>query len=583
MLMMKLVRFTLVSLAACALSACAESPWPLVVVRQQEEIDDHPEKLKAILEAHRRHPGSCDEMWMADRDFFRTRAQLKHHLDAINACRADFERAGVKIAFQKGYTIGHGMGSEGIAETCGELGGTNVWQRGRDGKELVGLLCPRSPELAAWEREYAETVGRAIRPASYWLDDDVRLGYYKPHGCFCDRCLKAFNARFSHDLTREELASRIFGDAAREPLRAEWIAFNAESLSLCARAAREGLEKAGVDCHLGYEAIGAGYTYTGWDFAPILKEMSGPKGRKVGIRPGDSFWTEESPREMVFKSLNVAREAERCRRMGFVGAICYEEENFQRIVLNKSPGTMVVESALALASGCDSVSLYFNDERFPEPAEEYERFAKTVAEARPYFAALAEASRRTHLAGLSRFVGSAAAETPGFDIRDPAIRVWAVSGIPISVMEAGYPLWYVNEKSRREMTAEDERKAAGHVVELPNRKLGYPTQAERLQLLDAIDRVTEGRFPVRVDACRPLRILPRITSDGKLDSVTFLNCSVGRTDDLKVKVRNPAGTKPVWRRLYEQPVELKSVAESGESVLVVPSLPGWEIGTVFFR
>ena len=84
---MKLVRFMFLSFAACALSACAESPWPLVVVRQQEEIDDHPEKLKAILEAHRRHPGSCDEMWMADRDFFRTRAQMKHHLDAINACR----------------------------------------------------------------------------------------------------------------------------------------------------------------------------------------------------------------------------------------------------------------------------------------------------------------------------------------------------------------------------------------------------------------------------------------------------------------------------------------------------------------
>ena len=582
--MTKFARCLFAAVAACALSACAESPWPLVVVRQQEEIDDHPEKLKAILEAHRRHPGSCDEMWMADRDFFRTRAQLKHHLDAINACRADFERAGVKIAFQQGYDIGHWQAGDEKIIRSEFPEGADIFQRDRNGDEIVGILCPRSPDVLAWETEYAETVGRALDPASYWIDDDLRMGTFgKRDACFCDRCLAAFNAETKQNLTRAEIVRRLFdGDCARDPIRRQWMDFNAGSLAAFAAAARKGMDRVGPAHRMGYESVNAGLTYMGWDYAPILKTLAGSVGT-AGIRPGAGFYTEESPREMVFKSMDVAREAERCRRMGFVGSICYEEENFQRIVLNKSPGTMVVEAALGLASGCDSVSLYFNDERFPEPAEEYERFAKTVAEARPYFAALAEASRRTHLAGLSRFVGSAAAETPGFDIRDPAIRVWAVSGIPISVMEAGYPLWYVNEKSRREMTAEDERKAAGHVVELPNRKLGYPTQAERLQLLDAIDRVTEGRFPVRVDACRPLRILPRITSDGKLDSVTFLNCSVGRTDALKVRVRNPAGTKPVWRRLYEQPVELKSVAESGESVLVVPSLPGWEIGTVFFR
>ena len=93
---------------------------------------------------------------------------------------------------------------------------------------------------------------------------------------------------------------------------------------------------------------------------------------------------------MIRKSLSVAREAERCRDCGgLVGTVCYEEDNYPWRVLHKSPGAIMTEGALALASGCDSLSLYWYSHAAPEPIEEYDRFLRTLSKARPYFERLA--------------------------------------------------------------------------------------------------------------------------------------------------------------------------------------------------
>ena len=578
----KNMKKTILLVAAAAAFGTGAAP-SLIVVRQEEHLELNREKFKAILDIHRRYPGSCDEFWMSDRDFFRTFADLTNHLEATEACRADFERAGVKIAFQQGFNLGHWYNGDIETFRAAYPKGAEIFSYDRDGKECEGFLCPRSPEVLDRERKYVELVVKTLRPASYWIDDDLRLSFCKSEACYCERCLRAFNAKYGLKLTREELVKRIYSNEDREPLRAKWSAFNAESLAGYMKAAREGAERAGGKVLLGQESIWPEMTYSGRDYFPQLRALANGGKHEVGIRAGAGWYQEDSPRGMVEKALSVAREAERCRTAGFVTTVCYEEENYQRIVLNKSPGAIVTEAALGLASGCDTISLYFNDERIPEPIEEYERFAKAVAAARPYYEALSAAAKRTRLAGLSRFVGSAVDERRNFDFRDRSELPWALAGIPISVMEAEYPLWYVNETSRREMTAADKEKLAkGTVVELPRMRLDRPTQAERLQLLDAIDRATKGAFPVRVDACRPLRVLPRVNAAGELDCVTLLNCSIGETDELKVRIRRPVGAKAVWMQPGKAPVALKHEVGEKEGVLTLPSIAGWQIGTVFF-
>ena len=193
--------------------------------------------------------------------------------------------------------------------------------------------------------------------------------------------------------------------------------------------------------------------------------------------------------------------------------------------------------------------------------------------------------RRTRLGGVARFVGSAAAETADFDLRDPQDFDLACAGIPVTMAESGTKVWYLTKKSRAEMTEADKATlAAGAVVRVDDIEK-YPLASRRTKLLDDLDAVTKGAFPVRIDACRPLRILPRVRPDGTLDSVTILNLSIGDTDELKVRVRNPASARAMLQDAkHAAPVLVSCVpgAAANEKVVTLANLSGWQIATLFF-
>lgn len=370
----------------------AAGNWPLITVRYDPQVNDQPEYFAKLMDIHREVPGSCDEVWLCSSsigmpDSLRTEAQQIARLREI--CR---ER-GIVAGFQQGRTLGHGVGHDGKGHAGDFPFSDDVWQIAVDGQRLVGVLCPRSPEVLAYEREYAKIFAGIGQVASFWLDDDLRLGVYKPQGCFCPRCLAAFNARSGGSWTRAELAEKLNGRNARESVRSAWIAFNEESLALYAAAAREGVEQGNPNCRLGYQAVWADTIYTGRDYRRLLAALSGPDGRRVGIRPGAGYYAEDNPRAMIAKAISVAREAERCRDLGFVGSVCYEQETYPRRILQKSPGAIVTECTLALASGCDAVSLYWYRGENPEPLDEYRRASRAVAAARPYWERLSAVVR----------------------------------------------------------------------------------------------------------------------------------------------------------------------------------------------
>ena len=114
----------------------------------------------------------------------------------------------------------------------------------------------------------------------------------------------------------------------------------------------------------------------------------------------------------------------------------------------------------------------------------------------------------------------------------------------------------------------------------------YPLARRRTKLLDDLDAATKGAFPVRIDACRPLRILPRVRPDGTLDSVTILSLSIGDTDELKVRVRNAASSKAVWqdaKMSAPKPLPCAPGAASNEQVVTLANMAGWQGGTIFFE
>ena len=616
---MKTPSFVPVILLAAQAAFAGETSWPFITIRQTGLFAGNEETLRQIVECHKRHPGACDEFWFATGSR-KPIPDVEKECEAFARCRALCEEVGILPGYQQGLTLGHGERRDILTNPrAGEQQfPADAYQVRADGT-FLGLLCPRSPLVLDYEREYAKAVLRVANPVSFWLDDDLRLGVAHAEGCFCDRCIAAFNEKTGGSWTREALVARLFSKVPREPVRAQWIEFNAESLALYAAQVRKAADELGSGCRLGYQSVSANRLYPARDYGPLLAALSGPEQNGAGIRPGDGFYDESEPRGMVAKCLGVAREAERCRHPtsqsgdlsgkaalngpqgrlnadggDLVASICYEQETYPRHLLHKSPGAIMTECALALASGCDSLSLYWFPSESPMPVAEYDRFLSTLLRARPYFERLAASARRTRLGGVARFVGSAAAETAGFDLRDTADFDLACAGVPVTVAEGAPCAFYLTDKSRAEMTEADQALLSGEglaagpsapaVVEISG--MGkFPLASRRAKLLDDLDAATGGLFPVRIDECRPLRILPRVREDGRLDSVTLLNLSIGATDEIRVRVRRPVSRTALMQdatKAAPVPVECLPGSSPEEAVVTLADIGPWQIVTLFF-
>ena len=575
--------------------AVGGADYPLIAFRLTDSPVRDPEFFKASCEVHAKYKGAFDEFWFGGGKPLGKIKFCREDLRKMSALRPWVEKAGMRLSFQQGLTTGHDyayVGKPGTQAAAGVYASEeaepfpdDAWMVRKNGEQATGrCLCPRSPAVLDYESRFVKATLEELHPVTYWLDDDLRLGVGKV-GCFCPRCLAAFNRLAGTAFTRDALVKRLFEGVELDPLRLEWIKFNEESLALYGRAARKAADEVMPECRLALQTVSAECLLNGRDYGPILRELSANGRVPAGIRPGHGCYREDRPLDFLEKALWCTREAERSRRLGnLCGTVCYEEETYPRRVMHKSPNAIVTEAALALASGCDTVSFYWADGEKPERIEDYERFVKAVARARGYFERLSASTLRTSLGGVARCLGSKAFEQDGFSLGDAADLVLARCGIPVTVAEssAKHKVWYATDRSRRAMTEADfaKAKAEGLFEFVPET---HPLVSTRQRWLDEIDRASGERFPVRIDLPHALRVLPRIDAEGKTDSVTLLNLSIGDTDEFTVKIRNPRGLKPVLASPQRPDVALECVhdASCDELQVAVPNLSGWHVCTIF--
>lgn len=448
--------------------------WPLMIVRQMDCVNWHPEAMEEILETLAEQPGSCDEVWFAigllDR-IERIREEAERIVPLAESCR----KRGIIASFQQGITLGHApFGTSQLSASEKDLYpfSSSAWFCGTDGAPMRGLLCPTSPETREYLYLYAKVVMEVVKPGSYWLDDDTRLSFCKPAGCFCPRCLELFSRKIGREIGREELVDALFGESeSRRELRRQWSGFNAESLAGYAAFLRKAADEVLPECRLGVQATVASEAYNGPDYSLRIRTLAGGNGGKAGIRPGGGFYSDDRPRDINEKACDVAWEAARCKKYGFVGQVCYEAENYPHISIKKSPGAMMTECVLMLAAGADSLALYWHSPENREPRESYEEFARYAAKYRPYFEELAGCTRETELYGVSRFLGSDCLVRPWkgnrqnvFDLCDPAMRELMECGIPVASPVSDSPVKILTEKSVAELGDGDTDTLAKHAV-----------------------------------------------------------------------------------------------------------------------
>lgn len=75
-------------------------------------------------------------------------------------------------------------------------------------------------------------------------------------------------------------------------------------------------------------------------------------------------------------------------------------------------------------------------------------------------------------------------------------------------------------------------------------------------------------------------IMPRM-KDGKLYSVSVVNCELYRNENIKIRIRNPFSDKPVYIDRDEE-YQPEFTFDGSDMIVTVKGIDGWNVGTVYF-
>ena len=431
------------------------SKWPFLILRHMPAINRTPDYAAELFKIHDQFPGVIEEIWFANTySWWRGTEYIKKNCEVLKPLAEECRKRGIRFAIQQ-ISLGHGV-DPNVLQWDGLIFSEDDWVFSVSGKREPGTLCPTSPRVLKEYYKQATILLKELKPSSIWPDDDMRLDG-KPFGCFCPRCLERFNRETGRNVTREMLRDAFWGNKPDGQMRHDWIEYNSRRIADLAAQLRNAVDDVYPECRLGRQANPAFGRYNGYSYQHLLKTMAGKSG-EVGIRPGGGFYSDSRPREMLKKAIDIARESSRCIKYGFVRQICYEAENYPHISMLKTPEAEMIECAMMLFAGADSLALYWHDAANRESPENSHFYMQTVAEFRPYFETIRDTVKGSSIGGIAFYRGNDLQNSLANDwvhtIEPQETPLWE-NAIPMGVPEAEPEVYALSERTVRELTAAD--------------------------------------------------------------------------------------------------------------------------------
>lgn len=386
------------------------SALPFISVRNMGSGAKNQRFTEAIFSANDRYPGLVDEIWFGGvgGSLYHPETTTTEVIEPQLRYREECAKRGILFSLQQGPTLGYdGQRTVPAGVTLPD----DCWAMTPDGRRHPGVFCPTSPDARKLNYEVAKAVIGGLKPYSYWPDDDLRLSKRNNRICFCDRCIKKFNERTGRKLSRAELDAALYGKPGDKSIRADWIEHNLHVLAEFASVYREAADAAYPECRLGLQHMNSdaehySCEYSGGTPRLILEALRGAKAPQVGYRPGYAFYGERRPRDMFRKAYEIMVSTTTAAKYGFVDSMCHEAENWPHVAAEKNPNTQMVENSLALAAGCNSLSLYWGSDHYGEEPEVWSYYFDCLAKWKPFFLAIVKAVEETVPCGVSEFRGS---------------------------------------------------------------------------------------------------------------------------------------------------------------------------------
>ena len=626
---------SLLSLAACRspkTGDTADSEFKMIVRLWPDHHNDTL-LLEELLSAVEKYPDACDEVWFCME--FETLSEEAHRRSAQAMARAAerMRALGVEVSIQ-GITVGHGDNfesgteNEALRPTWGTM--VDAW-----GHRAQTGHCPRQKAFHDYLSRVYAMYAEACHPACVWLDDDLRVTHHAPaqQACFCDTCLSAFNALYGSDWTRERLAAALDRNEGNGELRRRWIAFSQEGLAEVARTIARSVHNVSPTTQLGLQhADFHRQLQEGRDWNPIFDAMEQETGLAPASRPGNGFYNDHAPREMLVKGYDMARQIRRLKPS--VTEIAAEVEGYRHCATGKSAHGLCVESHLYLAMGATQLS-YAILCAASEPMDWYaDNYLKALSEWRPYLEEYAAFNRGTEPGGIDPYIGpdhvlrdmEAGEPSWGWSTtvagdyvfgliplglpfcpdghrssvlmmddlaveglgRDEAVRLFRTRGILLDRAAWDWVRRRKIDTLLHEIPVPDGLSAVrclgadgGGRVAVVEAYNADRSDAQRLELLHLADWVAEDRLPVVMETMAQAAVVPRVDSAGRLRSVMLLNCSISPQDSVRLRLRGcPPESDPVfvWKQAGRKDRVLPVRYEGSDAIVVVPSLEGWNTG-----
>lgn len=657
-----------------------------------ERLQYSEEFVTDFIDAVKKHPGCCDEVWLTTPYGYPPFGVHEKNAAKLAAVAEKLRKAGIRVSLQVANTVGHGQYIS--SRDCSGLvydGSPVKGLVGHDGTEAKYCFCWNDPGFRDYLRRELKLYAAAVRPHTVWIDDDLRTVNHSPVslGCFCPDCVDSFNAENGFSFTREQLCGEINnGDGS---VREKWIGFVRAGLASFAFDICGAIHEASPETYPALQnGANGGYSGTGLGF--IFEAMERAAGKKPKFRPGGGAYHDTNPNEMLVKMEAICWQKKLAE--GFVDEIRPEIEALPDVCYGKTPAGFCMETSLYLAAGADAMS-YAQMQNENEPFSWHEEALAAYSQHRAYWNLLSKASRGTLRGGIKIALGKEmwrAKNTPEWkwqrerfgvvpealdvtaipftydEVSDPvfALHPSALPGLsdgeleellkkpvltdgecaqiinerfpgalkaefaPLSVMKLRevYTDHPVNGEAAGKYLYLDNYNFnyAGHAVFGASEELGYyvtdsrdavplrPGDARpfgsasaivttrfgakwavfgqkpwnrgisafrRDQLLSAVDAISSNRLTAILETHAKATLLPREDPDGNLTSVSVLNCSVGQSGSLRLRLRRVAQTEALFAAQYRPQRVIPLVPDGDGVVAELTSLDPWTVGTLF--
>ena len=593
--------------------------WP--AHHNDEELRDD------LIEALKRYKATFNEVWLCQE--IETLKMEDHRRSAEKMATANkmLRSIGITTSIQ-GICIGHGDNFEGGAE---ELRPQN-WGTITDafGNKTQMSHCPRQTEFHRYMSEQYATYAEVCKPRVVWIDDDLRITNHTPARmlCFCDTCINEFNKQYGYNYTNRTLTLALDANEGAGKLRKEWIEFGQQSLALVAEAVAKGVHSVSPDSKVGIQQVNFHRELLeGRDWNKSYSAIERITGHDATSRPGNGFYDDDAPFGMIDKAYDMARQIRRLSPS--VKEIVAEVEGYRHYATGKSPQGLCTESMLYLAMGVTQLS-YAIICSASEPMEWYaENYFKALEYWRPMYEEYAEFNRGTEPGGVDPYI------SPDHVTINTASWSWITTGagdVAKSISTLGVPIcpdgnyptarlidaqaaagipneeakgliangglvfdqeawnialakgWNFGLKSVN--TTEVKLNGArtfengngGRVVVIPKYSTSI-SNAERLELIGAIDWASKNRLPVIMESMAQAVVVPRVDSTGALRSVAVLNTTISKQPATTLRLRGCGIAKRfMWHSVGHRDQKLSYKRDGDDIIVTIPEQEAWFMG-----